>query len=106
MQTTNDPPPANSASDSAAGALRMLSLLARHEGQMSNMVAALQALTGPVGPLTELATLAYNAAGWLGCFEHQDAATAADRLDDAGHSLAAVREQLTSVLALLRPLAV
>jgi hypothetical protein len=94
-----------SASDSAAGALRALSMLARHEDQMSTMVAALQALTGPAGPLAELVSLTDKAADWLADFEHADADADADRLNGAGRSIAAALEQLTTALPLLRPLA-
>ena len=105
METTNIPAHTNSASDSAAGALRALSLLSRQGGEMSSMVAALGALTGPVGPLAELVSLTHRAVGWLADFEHEDADAASGRVLDASHSINVALTQLTNALSLLRPLA-
>jgi len=105
METTNISTLTAIASESAVGALRALSLLSRQDGEMSSIVAALHALTGTTGPLAELVTLTDNAAGWLVDFEHEDADAAADRIQDAGHSITVALEQLTNVLPLLRPLA-
>jgi hypothetical protein len=95
---------ATAASDMTS-AVQRLAKLSRQDSEMGSLVAVLEALTHRDGPLAELFTALTDSAVYLTGFEDEDADDAADRVNDAAHSIAVAREQLADgVLPYLRPL--
>lgn len=85
--------------------IRRLSLLARATDDLGGMVAVLEALEGADGPLAELGDLLTDGAEWLAGFEHDDTASAGERMEETSGQNEAVREGLDLALRLMRPLA-
>jgi hypothetical protein len=92
------------AANAAVSALRRLGELSRGE-RMGDLVAALDALVAPRGPLAELGDLLSEGAVWLSDFELADADLAAERIDDAAGTAEATTAAIEIVLRLIRPLA-
>ncbi len=71
---------------------------------MGEMVTALEALAGDDGPLAEIGEMLGSASGWLQEFEHDDAQSAADRMEDTSGYTESIRYSLDLVLRMIRPL--
>jgi hypothetical protein len=96
---------AERASADMTAAVRRLAELSRTDSEMSSMVTVLEALTACGGPLAAIGDLCSEGAEWLQEFEHDDADTAADRMDDTAGGTESVSSGLDIVLRLIRPLA-
>lgn len=101
---TDFPAEIASAAATATAAIHRLAELSRAAGEMGDMVTAIEALTADSGPLAELIDTFGNAAGWLVDFEDDDAAVAADRMDDAASNVDDLKYNLRLALARLQPL--
>jgi len=93
----------------AATALRTLGELARSDYRINPALHALEVLAADDGPLAELCAVFTDLASYLGDFEHEDAETAADAVEDAAGQLYggpdAVNTLLHRAANTLRPLA-
>ena len=93
------------AADRMTAAVNRLSELSRADADLSDMVAALDALAADGGPLVALNALFERASFWLADFDDDDLNLAAERAADAADSIGAARYAAAFILDLARPLA-